>query len=204
MRFFFGLIIGAVVTLFVATAFNVPTHVLADKGMTSWNDFLLSTGNALFEFPKAPAAAPEAAVADQAPADEADEGFYVDIAADEDVVASPPDMPVALMSEPRDLDTLLEAEGLPLQPEPQDPEPAVAVQTPAMDFDPSTQTVWVPFRSQLSATGFASRLTGKLDHPFEVSREGPGRYQVIFSYANELERLAVLDQVQSVTGQDPR
>lgn len=47
----------------------------------------------------------------------------------------------------------------------------------------------------------AAWRTGKLDYPFRVNREGPGRYQVLFSYASEVDRLDVLDQVNFVTGQ---
>jgi hypothetical protein len=114
-------------------------------------------------------------------------------------------------AEPADLDAVLAGEQLPMELAQPPLQPAVGpaaapfdavVESPGMDLPAPTQTVWVPFRSQMSAQGFARRLTGKLDHPFSVDREGPGRYQVIFSYANEFERLAVLDQVQSVTGQD--
>lgn len=63
----------------------------------------------------------------------------------------------------------------------------------------STQAVWVPFRSRMSADGFAQHLTTELDHVFSVDRRGPGRYQVVFSYASESERLALLDRMRTVT-----
>lgn len=60
--------------------------------------------------------------------------------------------------------------------------------------------VWVPFHSRMSADGFAERLSDSLDHPFRVERQGPGRYQVVFAYADEAERLALLDEASTVTG----
>lgn len=62
------------------------------------------------------------------------------------------------------------------------------------------QPVWVPFHSEMSANGFAARLTTSLDHPFRVQRRGPGRYQVVFAYADEPQRRAVLAQAAQATG----
>jgi len=62
------------------------------------------------------------------------------------------------------------------------------------------QTVWVPFHSRMSAVGFAERLTESLDHPFGVERRGPGRYQVVFPYADEPERQTLLAQAAEATG----
>ena len=63
-----------------------------------------------------------------------------------------------------------------------------------------SQTVWVPFHSQMSAVGFASRLSESLGHPFDVERRGPGRYQVVFAYGDEAERSALLEEAAAVTG----
>lgn len=64
----------------------------------------------------------------------------------------------------------------------------------------ASQTVWVPFHSQMSAAGFASRLSESLGHPFDVERQGPGRYQVVFAYADETERAALLEEAAALTG----
>jgi len=66
--------------------------------------------------------------------------------------------------------------------------------------DAGRARVWVPFHSQRSADGFAERLSESLNHPFRVERQGPGRYQVVFGYAGEAERLALLDEAAAVTG----
>ena len=63
-----------------------------------------------------------------------------------------------------------------------------------------TQPVWAPFRSQMSASGFAERLSRSLDHTFAVERRGPGRYQVVFHYADEDQRQALLAEASALTG----
>ncbi|MCZ6711007.1 MAG: hypothetical protein O7B25_11645 [Gammaproteobacteria bacterium] len=192
MRFLFGLSLGAVLTLGVATAFNVPTHVLVDKAKTSWDDFLRAGRHTLFEAP-------------QQPATDLGLGSTLEMKAldmDADSVEHP--TPTAALpataSESLDLDALLASAVTPSD-EAEAVAPARPINVVVADLDLPTQTVWVPFRSQMSAQGFARGLTGKLDYPFRVDREGPGRYQVLFSYANEIDRLDVLDQVKFFTGQ---
>ena len=210
MRFLFGLILGAVLTLLAATTFNVPTHALVDKGKSSWNEFLLATGDALFEFPEAPTPDPM-----PNPVSDPTSGLVgaersmsiSELFADLESTGLDLEADVPAMAEPANPDSLLAGEELAVEVAQPPLQPAAgpvdaAIESPGMDLIVPTQTVWVPFRSQMSAQGFARRLTGKLDHTFSVDREAPGRYQVIFSYASEFERLTVLDEVQSVTGQD--
>lgn len=71
-----------------------------------------------------------------------------------------------------------------------------SVRTPASPQQP----VWVPFHSEMSASGFAERLSAALRHPFQVERQGPGRYQVVFAYRDEPQRQALLDEAARVTG----
>ncbi len=63
-----------------------------------------------------------------------------------------------------------------------------------------TQAVWAPFHSQRSAEGFAQSLTDALARPFDVRREGPRHYEVLFSYADEQERQDVLRAMAERTG----
>ncbi|MEQ8858023.1 MAG: hypothetical protein RIC56_05200 [Pseudomonadales bacterium] len=63
-----------------------------------------------------------------------------------------------------------------------------------------SQPVWVPFHSRMSASGFAEQLSASLDHPFQVERRGPGRYQVVFGYRDEPQRQALLAQAAELTG----
>ena len=78
----------------------------------------------------------------------------------------------------------------PLQPEP------VADAVGPMN----SAAVWVPFHSEMSAEGFAERLTQSLDHPFRVERRGPGSYQVVFAYSDEPQRQALLERAAEATG----
>ncbi|MEE4299857.1 MAG: hypothetical protein V2J24_10490 [Pseudomonadales bacterium] len=65
---------------------------------------------------------------------------------------------------------------------------------------PRTASVWIPFHSERSAAGFAQRLARALEHPFDVRREGPGRYQVVFPYDDADRRDEVLARVAMLTG----
>lgn len=60
--------------------------------------------------------------------------------------------------------------------------------------------VWSPFHSQWAAQGFARRLTLATDVPVEVVNEGPGNYQVVFSYRDDDERQVMVRQIEAVTG----
>jgi hypothetical protein len=62
------------------------------------------------------------------------------------------------------------------------------------------QSFWVPFRSEASARGFASKLTEQLARQFQVLRAGPGQYLVVFGYSTEAERAEVLAEIHAVTG----
>ena len=66
---------------------------------------------------------------------------------------------------------------------------------------PPIAPVWVPFRSQMSAEGFAERLSRELEHPFQVQRQGPGTYQVFFESADSTERALLQAQVREFTGE---
>jgi len=64
----------------------------------------------------------------------------------------------------------------------------------------SRYRLWSPFRSEWAAQGFAQRLTLATDVPVEVVNEGPGNYQVVFNYQDELERQALVEHIETVTG----
>lgn len=63
-----------------------------------------------------------------------------------------------------------------------------------------TTDVWLPFHSQMSAEGFAARLSRELDRPFEVERRGAGAYQVVLSGGSSAENAVILDRVAELTG----
>ena len=64
----------------------------------------------------------------------------------------------------------------------------------------SRYLVWSPFRSEWAAQGFAQRLTVATEVPVEVVNEGPGNYQVVFSYRDDGERQAMVERIETVTG----
>lgn len=76
-------------------------------------------------------------------------------------------------------------------------------ESPAEDR-PATDALWhpfwQPFRSQIAANGFASRLTAITGIDYRVLRLKPGAYQVAFAYTDDLERNAKLAQIESATG----
>ena len=65
-----------------------------------------------------------------------------------------------------------------------------------------TAVVWKPFHSEVSATGFARRLSTQLGYPFRALREGPARYHVVFDYDTDQQRELLQQQVTALTGFD--
>ncbi len=74
------------------------------------------------------------------------------------------------------------------------------VSAPVLTELSQEQSFWVPFRSEASARGFASKLTEQLARQFQVLRAGPGQYLVVFGYSTEAERAEVLAEIRAVTG----
>ncbi len=81
-----------------------------------------------------------------------------------------------------------EPEGIPVL----DPGPAEA--------DVRWQAFWNPFRSELAATGFVSRLERVTGLDYRVVKMKPGAYQVAFAYVEDEERLTRLAQIEAATG----
>lgn len=89
------------------------------------------------------------------------------------------------------------------------PEPVTPLSAPSADQQDSVSTaertsgeavVWSPFHSEASATGFARRLSSQLAHPFEVRKQGPASYVVVYRFNDEHQRLALQQQISQVTG----
>ena len=86
----------------------------------------------------------------------------------------------------------------PAAPEPAPPgDPAPAASVPDAE-DPAV--AWKPFHSEVSARGFARTLSTRLGHPFEVRRDGPARYQVVYRYDSSSQRDLLRQQVAALTG----
>lgn len=199
MRFLLGVLLGAALVLVVADGLSAQdwrqrAGAAAEHALTMLRELAspaakrASTGIDVARAPVAPGpAAPDPE--DREPA--ALERAAAEPVAAESAVAEPAAQPVPRLPEP-------------LLPEPP-PEPsrspvgaAPGLAQPASQSAP--QPVWVPFHSRLSARGFADRLSASLDHPFRVERQGPGRYQVVFSYADEPQRQALLAGAAQATG----
>ena len=195
MKFVLGVLVGALLTLGVATVFDGPTRALLARGESlvagggsSWNVFAHAVRRlhavrkavvpAAEDPPSRPVARPSQAQAQEP----------------EQLAAVPEPRPEAKATATGDMAALIEL------PSPD----RAAMQDEVVPVPRGTEMVWVPFRSQRSAQGFADRLTRKTQHPFHVTRlptPGPGRYQVSYSYASELQRQQLAAQVHAATGQ---
>jgi hypothetical protein len=63
-----------------------------------------------------------------------------------------------------------------------------------------TAVIWKPFHSEVSANGFARRLSTQLGYPFKALRAGPARYHVVVEYETEQQRELLQQQVAAITG----
>ncbi len=63
-----------------------------------------------------------------------------------------------------------------------------------------TAVIWKPFHSEVSANGFARRLSTQLGYPFRALKEGPGKYHVVFDYGSDQQRELLQQQVSALTG----
>ncbi|MCP3869509.1 MAG: hypothetical protein GY703_15690 [Gammaproteobacteria bacterium] len=77
------------------------------------------------------------------------------------------------------------------------PEPE---QQPREPNDPEWFSFWKPFRNRYMAQGFASRLSTVTKVPFAVQRTGISRYEVVFDYRSESERLQLIERIAGATG----
>ncbi len=68
----------------------------------------------------------------------------------------------------------------------------------------SFQPVWIPFRSEVSAVGFAAKLHQQVPFDFQVIKMGAGKYEVGFQYHSEAKRGEILDLIAGITGFDLR
>jgi hypothetical protein len=76
---------------------------------------------------------------------------------------------------------------------------AAAIDTPADDAS-QWHSFWNPFRSEIAANGFASRLRSVTGIDYRVVRLEPGSYQVAFAYVDDAERRLKISQIESATG----
>jgi hypothetical protein len=193
MRFLIGIFTGAVVTLLVATAMDAPTHPILNnaKDLTAngWDRLIHATSSSLFEPVQEPVE-PDGEPA-KAPMKKA---------------GPVPDSPAQAYSAED------QAAYAALEPAPALPAPEPVAESPSFEAwaeaalamersNHADQPVWVPFHSQMSAEGFATRLSRALDHEFRVVRQRAGAYQVVFDATSADERALILARVTEITGQ---
>ena len=79
-------------------------------------------------------------------------------------------------------------------------EPEEPAELSAPEQHAESAVVWKPFHSEVTATGFARRLSTQLGYPFRTLKEGPGKYHVVFDYNSEQQRETLQKQVTALTG----
>jgi hypothetical protein len=79
---------------------------------------------------------------------------------------------------------------------------AEAMIDPPADDASQWHSFWNPFRSEIAANGFASRLRSVTGIDYRVVRLEPGSYQVAFAYVDDAERRSKIAQIESATGLD--
>jgi hypothetical protein len=184
MRFLFGIVSGAGAVLALALAAGVDRNALLVEAREALTE-ARGVAAAWLEGWRGSEPIPPAPRVDPVPEPRAEPKAQPKAERDPEPAALPenvlPELPEAVT-----VDLLAEREAAP-----------ASVPAPGM------QAVWVPFRSERSATGFAERLAARLDHPFEVRRRGPGVYEVAFAYGGEAERAQLLERVRAATGAAP-
>lgn len=215
MRFLLGLITGALFTILAASVINVPTEVIAEDLREAWNELVQKVQRS------AQSERPEAVVV--ARADRNDE--VLPDAFPPTPFVSPADNLAEQISGER----FPQEENLPqadpgtrviaetsaahvVEPD-QNPEPSTepAAAQPVAQLNQiatsqtssptqSSKTIWEPFHSEVSATGFAKRLSLQLGYPFQVTKDGPARYLVVFKYKSDEERALLVQQIATLTG----
>jgi hypothetical protein len=77
---------------------------------------------------------------------------------------------------------------------------------PGVSSQPLTEmqwySFWNPFRSELAASGFVSRLEKVTGLDYRVVKVKTGVYEVAFAYGDDVERHAKLTQISAATGLD--
>ena len=177
MRFLFGLIIGAVATLMLAP----KLASLSPAALEPIGDTLQAVASQVKELRPAPPVSDADNAPDVLENSNTDGGTYLP-ALDREILPLP-----KLSAAPAVVATPTESS-------------RDRVSAPGLTELSQEQSFWVPFRSEGSARGFASKLTEQLARPFQVLRAGPGQYLVVFGYSTEAERAEVLAEIRAVTG----
>jgi hypothetical protein len=220
MRFLIGIITGAALTLFIATAVDAPTESTLERARSQleslWHGLIDTTSDSLF-----------------GAEDAASPTVTAEPARERDDTLDSPFVPALALEAPEDVPPALPAGASAPSARQGVSEPAATTDDPVAEREPATAgttelietlapaepvkemlpdlnpppagtelaAVWPPFHSQMSAQGFAARLSRELDHSFRVERHGAGSYQVVFDTESPVEREALLAEIAEITGQ---
>ena len=213
MRFLFGLIIGAMLTILVATAVKIPTKEAANYFVDMWGEVIDKVAQTEKPVP-IPIEAPSLVLADRS--EEFFDKPHNQLANNPVQEQLSPWLPEPLRLPPsraevmaesvaevketeHDLDSEAPMIVDSLLPETETAPPASEVAL-GVHASPSSKTIWEPFHSEVSATGFANRLSLQLGYPFQVTRDGPARYLVVFNYDSDEQRALLMRQIDTLTG----
>ena len=204
MRFLFGLIIGAMLTILAASVINAPTQVVVNDIREAWHELVDKVQQSEQSVSGTAEVRTEAKI-------EPNDWSARDKLLEDDLLED------NLLEDNLLEDNLLEDKLLQLASQPP-PETDVEVEAseilaieqnvltesswPSSSYasQSSSATIWEPFHSQVSATGFAKRLSLQLGYPFQVTKDGPARYLVVFHYKSDEERALLVQQVATLTG----
>ena len=181
MRFLLGLLAGASVTMLLAGTADVPTETIVDDLQAAWSNVIqqLTVPNPPVE--PAPMMPSETPAHERNPQREAENALAFE------------DSSLPVLEVPFEIDLPV------VEPSPPAaPNEIAIVEKPAPVT--STAPVWDPFHSEVSATGFAKRLSLQLGYPFEVVKQAPARYLVVFDYVSDAERTLLEQQISVLTG----
>jgi len=200
MRFLLGLLLGSLLALQLAGRLDTPSAATVEA---HWQTLLREVGARLYPSPEPPAAAmPDH---DGAAARQPLKPLAPPAGPDAAVAPEHAPRPLPVRDEPATLEALLAA-----TPAPGDPPAAPDTKGSPRAMQDGSNTaaggrspVWVPFHSERSARGFARHLSERLEHPFAVSRQGPGQYQVQFEWQDALQRDELLAALAGATALSP-
>ena len=175
MRFLFGLIIGAMFTILGASVINEPAQVVVNDIREAWHELVDKVRQSEQSVSATAEVLPEI---EDAPLE---------------------DKSLQLANQPLP-ETAVAVEAPEILPIEQNVLTESSSPSPSYSSQSSSAAIWVPFHSEVSATGFAKRLSLQLGYPFQVTKDGPARYLVVFDYKSDEERALLVQQVATLTG----
>ena len=217
MRFLLGLIAGAIVTILLADTTDGLTPAVGNDLQRVWSNLIDETTELVLGLEPAandaetgiPADAPAKTTAEKPAKTTAEKPAKTtaESNAETTTIAAQPQQdpspglfqqPVATESTPSPPEATIPIDRFATETEPLLPtDDAILATSPTPT---GTATIWEPFHSEISARGFAKRLSLQLGYPFAVSKQGPARYLVVFDYQTDAERSLLEQQIAALTG----